>query len=228
MGAVNAIRTLFVIGVLPVLVPHFSAHAAEEEPGACVDETLKADLDAKRRKRFVKSRLYQKTNRHEISARGGYFVSDVFDGSAVVGGAYTYHLTEQFAVEASGAYTRLRSRGGNELERNFAIFEGKSRTALLFSTNLVATPFYAKFQMGGAVARFDVQVTMGAGVVDSALSSGVAGNAGLGFVFWTGPLVAIRFDLRDYVYQQQLLSQKLWAQDLSATLGVSMFFPWQE
>jgi outer membrane beta-barrel protein len=204
------------------------ATAAEVETGACMDETLKADLDAKRRKRFVKTRLYQKTNRHELTVRGGYYVSDVFDGAPVAGAAYTYHLTEAFAVEASGAYTKIESRSGIELERNFAVLEGKSRDSLLFATNLVFTPIYAKLQMGGEIARFDIQLTAGAGVVDSAVSSGVAGNAGIGFLFWTGSVFAIRFDFRDYVYRQQLLAEKVWANDLSATMGLSMFFPWQE
>ncbi len=216
------------LGVLVTMFAPVPTQAAESETGACIDETLKADLDAKRRRRFVKSRLYEKTNRHELSVRGGYYVSDVFDGSGVAGAAYTYHLTETFAVEASGAYTRIRSEGGAELERNFAVLEGKSRSSILFATNLVVTPIYAKFQAGGSVARFDLQLSAGAGVVDSALSSGVAGNAGIGFVFWTGPYSAIRVDFRDYVYQQQLLSRKVWSNDLSATLGLSVFFPWRE
>ncbi|MDX2020107.1 MAG: outer membrane beta-barrel domain-containing protein [Deltaproteobacteria bacterium] len=204
------------------------ARAAEVETGACVDETLKADLDAKRRRRFVKTRLYQKTNRHEITLKGGYYVSDVFDGSPVMGAAYTYHLTENFAVEAGGAYTKIASRSGIELERNFSVLEGKSRDSLLFATNLVVTPIYAKLQMGGEVARFDIQLTAGAGVVDSPVSSGVAGNAGIGFIFWTGRVMAVRFDFRDYVYRQQLLAERVWVNDLSATLGVSMFLPWRE
>lgn len=227
MGVVmRALAHLSVIALalgLPV-----AARAAAVETGACIDETLKADLDAKRRRRFVQSRLYQKTNRHEVTLRGGYYVSDVFDGSPVMGGAYTYHLTEAFAVEASGAYTTIASGSGIELERTFAVLQGKSRDSLLFATNLVFTPIYAKLQLGGDVARFDIQLTAGVGVVDSQVSSGVAGNAGIGFVFWTGSVLAVRFDFRDYVYRQQLLAENVWANDLSATLGLSMFLPWRQ
>lgn len=225
------VRHLVVAGLwawAALTLPFVAVVTAAEDAEVCLDEALEADLDAKRRRRFVKARLYQKTNRHEVSVRGGYYVSDVFDGSAVVGGAYTYHLTEAFAVEASGAYTRIRSASGLGLERTFSLLEGKPRDSLLFATNLVASPIYAKLQVGGSIVRFDLQVTAGAGVVDSALSSGVAGNVGVGFVFFTGPHVALRFDLRDYVYRQQLLARKVWANDLSATLGVSVFFPWRE
>lgn len=205
------------------------ARAAESpDRGSCVDEGIKADLDAKRRKRAVKDRLFQKTNRHELTLRGGYYVSDLFDGAPVAGGAYTYHLTEDFAVEASAAWTRLRSTGAAELERRFAVLEGKDRNSYLFATNLVFSPIYAKFQSGDSVVHFDVLFTAGAGVVDSALASGVAGNAGFGFVFFTGRAGAVRFDVRDYVYRQQLLSEKLWVNDVVATLGVSLFLPFEE
>ena len=39
--------------------------------------------------------------------------------------AYSYHMTEDFAVEATAAYTQLTSRGGPELERTFAVLEGQ-------------------------------------------------------------------------------------------------------
>jgi len=195
--------------------------------GACIDEDVRADLDAKRRKRFVKTRLYQKTNRHELSLRGGYFVSDVFDGSALVSAAYSYHLTETFAVEAAGAFTRVSTGAASELERLYDVLPSDTDT-VLFSTNLVFSPVYAKFQVGGDVVRFDLQFTAGAGVVDSKISSGVAANAGIGFVFWGGRALAVRFDFRNYVHQQELLAQKAWVNDLVATLGFSTFLPFSE
>jgi outer membrane beta-barrel protein len=204
------------------------AFGAEVETGTCLDESVRADLDAKRRKRVVKTRLFQKTNRHEVSLRGGYYVSDLFDGAPIIGGAYAYHLTEEFAVEASGAYTRLTSAGGPELERTFSLLEGKTRDSILFATNLVFTPVYAKFQAGGSIVRFDLLLTAGAGVVDSGVASGAAGNAGIGFILFASRTLAFRFDFRDYVYRQQLLAEKVWVNDLSATLGVSLFLPFVE
>jgi outer membrane beta-barrel protein len=204
------------------------AAAAESEESGCIDEELKADLDAKRRRRSVKERLVQKTNRHELVVRGGHYVSDMFDATWVAGGAYSYHLTEDFAVEASGAYTRLTSAGGPELERIFSVLEGRERRQLLFATNLVFSPLHAKLQSGSSIVHFDVSVTLGAGVVDSDLSSGIAGNAGLGFAFFVGKAVTLRLDLRDYVYQQQLLARKELVSDLAATVGVGLLLPFEE
>jgi len=201
---------------------------ATTDTGACVDETVKADLDAKRRRRSAKERLIQKTNRHELGVRGGQYVSDIFDSTWVVGGLYAYHLTEDFAVEASGSYTRITSQGGPELERIFSVLGGQKRSSLLFFSNLVWAPLHAKMQTGSSIVHFDVEVTAGAGVVDSALSSGIAGNGGLGFMFLLGRAVALRIDLRDYVYRQELLTRRMIVNDVAITGGVSMLLPFAE
>lgn len=200
----------------------------QQDAAVCLDPDVKADLDAKRRTRSVRDRLVQKTNRHELVVRGGHYVSDMFDATWVAGGAYSYHLTEDFAVEASGGWTRITSTGGPELERTFNVLEGRDRRALLFATNLVFSPLHAKLQSGASIVHFDVSVTLGAGVVDSALSSGVAGNAGIGFAFFLGKAVTLRLDLRDYVYRQQLLDRKVLVSDLAATLGIGLMLPFQE
>ena len=76
--------------------------------------------------------------------QGGYYVSDLFDGTYTVGGAYTYHMTEDLAVEASGSYTRITSSGGPELERTFAVLRDKPRRQLGFDADLVWVPAHAQ------------------------------------------------------------------------------------
>ena len=130
-----------------------SAKADAAKPGgdACIDEDVKADLFAKRKQRTSRDRLFQQTNRHELTLRTGYYASDTFDGvvytrQAKIGSvplytfgifafAYGYHMTEDFAVEATAAVTQLTSRGGPELERTFAVLEGRPRTQLMFDAD---------------------------------------------------------------------------------------------
>jgi outer membrane beta-barrel protein len=192
---------------------------------ACIDEKVKADLFAKRRMRTTKDRLVQQTNRHEITLQGGYYVSDLFDGTYTFGGAYTYHMTEDLGVEASGAYTRLTSSGGPELERTFAVLQDRPRQSLLFDADLVYVPAHAKMRLGGAITHMDLYIVAGAGVVDSVVSSDLSGNGGFGLKFFLNRFLAARVDVRDHVYRQQLLGQKMLVNDLTTTLGVSLFLP---
>ena len=123
--------------------------APAEDADACIDENVKADLFAKRKQRTARERLFQQTNRHELTVRGGYYVSDLFDGTWTAGAAYTYHMTEDLGVEASGAYTQLTSSGGPELERTFAVLMGKPRSQWYFDADLVWVPAHAKMRLGG-------------------------------------------------------------------------------
>jgi outer membrane beta-barrel protein len=199
-----------------------------EHNDACIDENIRADLFAKRRIRTTRDRLFQQTNRHELTLQGGYYVSDLFDGTYTYGGAYTYHMTEDLAVEASGGYTNITSSGGAELERTFRVLEGKPRRQLTFDTDLVWVPAHAKMRLGGAITHLDLYLALGGGIVDSVLSSDLAGNGGIGMKFFLGHALAIRFDLRDHVFRQQLLAEKVFVNDLTATLGFSLYLPLEE
>jgi outer membrane beta-barrel protein len=204
-----------------------TAPPTDGKPGAdaCIDENVKADLFAKRKQRTVRERLFQQTNRHELTARGGYYVSDLFDGTWTAGAAYTYHMTEDLGVEASAGYTRLTSSGGPELERTFEVLNGKPRSQWSFDADLVGVPAHAKMRLGGAITHFDFFLALGGGLVDSAISQNLAGNGGFGFKFFMGHAWAVRFDVRDHVFRQQLLSQVMLVNDLTATLGISLFLP---
>jgi outer membrane beta-barrel protein len=199
-----------------------------EQNDACIDENVKADLFAKRKQRTSRERLFQQTNRHELTVQGGYYVSDLFDGTYTFGGAYTYHMTEDLGVEASGAYTRLTSSGGPELERTFAVLQGRPRRELTFDADLVWVPAHAKMRLGGSITHFDLYLAAGAGVVDSVLSENLAGNGGFGFKFFLGHAWAVRVDVRDRVFRQQLLSQTMVVSDLTTTVGLSLYLPMQE
>jgi outer membrane beta-barrel protein len=204
------------------------AEAAKPGGDACIDEDVKADLFAKRKQRTSRDRPFQQTNRHELTLRGGYYASDTFDGFPVGAFAYSYHMTEDFAVEATAGITRLSSHGGPELERTFAVLQNKPRTQLMFDADLVFSLAHAKMRFGGSITHFDFFLAAGGGVVDSVVSSGVAGNGGFGLKFFLGRMFAFRIDVRDHVFRQQLLSEQLLVNDISATLGLSLFVPTRE
>lgn len=202
-----------------------AAAAVTSAGDACIDENVKADLFAKRQRRDVRERLFQQTNRHELTVAGGYYASDLFDGTYVLAASYGYHMTEDFAVEASAAWTRIVSSAEPELERRFELLGNDDRRSLLFDADLVWSPAHGKLRLGGAIVHFDPYLAAGAGVVDSVLSSDIAGNVAFGLKFFLGRAVAIRFDIRDHVYRQQLLARKEWVNDVSTMIGIGLFLP---
>jgi outer membrane beta-barrel protein len=210
-----------------VLVALAAGEARAEAP--CVDEAEKKKLLAAKRGRRLDTRDFVKQQRHELSILGGYYVSDLLDGTFVVGAAYTFHLTEDIAVEASFGYSQVRSSVASRLERDRAvtILPAEDRMFLVF-TDLVWSPLHGKLRLfADKVLHFDVYLSAGVGVIDNATSFGAAGHFGIGSKLLLGKSWAIRLDVRDHLYRQQILQVNQYVQDFSFTLGVSVFLPWR-
>lgn len=194
---------------------------------ACVDQELKKKLIAQKRERRSNEREFVRQNRHELTAFGGYYVSDLYDGTFVVGGAYTFHVTDDVGIEANAAYSRVRSPVGKkiELDRGITLLPKEDRVVLAF-TNLVWSPFHGKFNFfTNAVVHFDIYGVAGVGIIDNSTSFGVAGQLGLGARLLFGRAFALRLDLRDNIFRTQILTTRTYQNDISLTLGLSLFLP---
>jgi outer membrane beta-barrel protein len=193
----------------------------------CVDPVEKAKLIAEKRGRRADERDFVKTGRHELTVQGGYYVSDLLDGTYVVGAAYTYHLTEDAGIEASFAYSQVRSSVASRLEHDRGVqILPKQDSVYLAFTNLVWAPVHGKMRMfADSIVHFDIYGSAGVGIIDNATSFGAAGQFGLGTKIFLSKSWAMRLDVRDQLYKQQILSVRQYVNDFSLTMGVSVFLP---
>jgi outer membrane beta-barrel protein len=194
----------------------------------CVDPAeQKKLLESKRLTRASEERDFVKAGRHEISVMGGYYVSDLFDGTFVLTGAYTYHLTEDVGVEGSFGWSKVRSSVASKLEADHAVtvLPPEDRVFLVFA-NAVYAPLHGKAQLfSDYILHFDLYGSLGVGLIDNSTSLGAAGQAGVGIKAFLGKAFAIRLDVRDQVYRAQVLGTSQYVSDFQVTLGVSLFLP---
>lgn len=194
----------------------------------CIDQAIAEKLAIKRKRRGAVDRLFVKQSRHEMTISGGYYASDLFSGTYVVGGSYTYHMTDQTAVEFGGGWTHanadviraIEDQRGEVLADDFA-------RVLYAESALLWSPVYGKLRMGGSIAHYDIHLDLGVGVVDSLTSRGAMGVAGLGVKIFAGNAVAFRLDARNRVFRQELLDERFLVNDASVTLGFSLFLPFR-
>ena len=73
------------------------------EIAAKVVKEIADRLAIKRKRRGAVDRLFVKQGRHELSVGGGYYASDLLSGTYIATGSYTYHMTDETAVEFGGA-----------------------------------------------------------------------------------------------------------------------------
>ena len=192
----------------------------------CIDQEIADRLAVKRKRRKVVDRLFVKQARHELSLTGGYYVSDLFSSTYAVGGSYTYHMTENTAVELNASITHADAELVRALEgeRDTVVDDDFAQVRFLESL-LLWTPVYGKLRLGGSVSRFDIHLDAGVGVVDSQTSRGAAGVGGIGFKLFIGRALAVRIDARDHIFRQELLDERFLVNDLSLTVGLSLFLP---
>jgi len=218
------ILTALALGALPLVLSAVPARAQ------CVDEELKKELIGKRAYRGVVPRIFKKALRHELSALGGWHAGDLADGAPIYGGAYTFHFSEDLGLEASYLRTR-RSFGFVEAvaERQEGLVDiGNTESDVnMFMGHLVWSMAYGKVRwFGGPIGRFDFYLSVGAGAVDEAGSSGVAGSAGFGMKLFFTEWLGMRLDVRDQIRSVEgPLGVERTVNDITVLGGLSLFIP---
>lgn len=193
----------------------------------CIDEAIRDELNARRRYRGVRERLFQKALRHEISAMGGIYAADLLSASYLLQAAYTFHVTEDIGLEASFAYSQAESELVRIIEQDRGISLIRiDAPVFVYQAHLVWTLAYGKLRwFGDGISRFDFNFAIGGGITDNQTSRGLTFSAGLGIKFFFDQWFSIRIDIRDQVLQQELLGESRIVNNLTATLGLSVFLP---
>lgn len=192
----------------------------------CIDQTIADRLALKRKRRGAVDRLFVKQARHELTVSGGYYASDLFSSTYIAGGSYGYYMTEETSVELAAAYAQANADIIRALEdrRGQAIGDTSDRV-MFFESLLMWHPIYGKLRLGGTIMHFDLNAGLGVGVVDAETSRGAAGALGFGAKLFIGQALAVRLDLRNRTFYQELLDQRFLVNDSAVTLGVSLFLP---
>lgn len=214
---------ILLLSVAPVL------HAAETAHAQCIDEAIRDELNARRRYRGVQKRLFLKAGRHELSAMGGLYAADLLSSSYLLQGAYTFHVTEDLGLEASFAYTRAESDLVKIVEQDTSFTAVRlHQPVYIYQGHLLWSLAYGKLRwFSGSVSRFDFYAALGGGVTDNQTAKGLTLSGGFGLKFFFGSWFALRLDLRDQVLSQEMLGVSKIVNNLAATLGFSVFLPFE-
>lgn len=201
----------------------------EPVPGStamCIDQEIADRLAIKRKRRGAVDRLFVKQGRHELSAGGGYYASDLLSGTYIIGGSYTYHMTDETAVEFAGWWTHANADIIRALEDKRGTVVADTYAREIFAESLLVwSPVYGKLRLGGSIVHFDLHADVGVGVIDSKTSRGAAGVLGFGIKLFMGQAVAFRIDARNRTFRQELLDQRFLVNDSAITASLSLFLP---
>jgi len=192
----------------------------------CIDQEIADRLALKRKRRGAVDRLYIKQGRHELAVAGGYYNSDLLSGTYIVGGSYTYHMTDETAVEFAGWWTHANADLVRALEDKRGVIVTDTYASMIFAESLLSwAPVYGKLRLGGSIMHFDLHGDLGVGVIDSKSSRGAAGVVGFGIRLFLSQAVAFRIDARNRTFRQDLLEERFLVNDTAVTAALSLFLP---
>ncbi len=193
----------------------------------CVDDAIRDELNARRQYRGVQERVFQKALRHELSVYGGGYAADLMSSSYLVGGAYTFHLSEDLALEASFGYTRAHSELVRIVEKRLGTDLIREDTPVfLYNGHLLWSLAYGKLRwFHSRISRFDFFMALGGGITDNRSARGLTLSGGFGLKFFPTSWFGVRLDVRDQLLNQELLGESRIVNNLLATLGLSVFLP---
>lgn len=172
----------------------------------------------------VQQRPFLKRHRFEVAALGGLYASDVLSSTYTFGGAASYYLSEDFALEFMFTHAPVRFT----LEEPFSAFDqdrrfepGRANQAM---ASLLFVPMQAKFKFSeDSIVPADIFIVGGAGRTFHDSVQGLTWEAGVGMHLYLGRYVAMRFDVRDFILPQEVLGQARLTNNLMVSLGVGVW-----
>lgn len=201
-----------------------AAPPAQAEPLTGESADQKPVIDPKVERREIKrSRI--DTENFELGAYVGVLSIEDFESNVVYGARLAYHLTEDFFLEGTVGQSRAGRTSYENLSgsADLLIDDDRDYTYYVLSMGWNALPgeiFVGKNRAYNSA----FYLIAGIGSTTFAGDDRFTVNGGFGYRILPTDWVAVHFDVRDHIYDIDLLGEKKIVNNLEAHLGLSIFF----
>jgi outer membrane beta-barrel protein len=203
------------------IIVGFTAHAS----AVCPEPPEKDGLARK----GLGQREFIKSLRHEINLYGGVYANEIMGAGPLGGLSYTFHFTEDFAVEAGFAYSKFKSHYYDPVLQNTSYKLIEPHDARLYYSSLIWHPFHGKFMfLQSAIPHFDFYFLAGVGTIDSRITNGLTYSAGVGIKIFINSWLSLRLELRDNINTQKVMASEVLTNNISLGLGVGFWIPFSK
>jgi len=165
------------------------------------------------------------TEDFEIGAYFGILSIEDFESHAVYGARFAYHLTEDFFLEATAGQSKAGRTSFENLSGSANLLDDDDRKYTYYGLSLGwnALPgevFIGKDRAYNSAFYF----VAGIGSTTFGGDDRFTVNGGFGYRILPSDWIAVHFDVRDHIYDTDLLGEKKIVNNLEAHLGLSVFF----
>lgn len=232
---VSRIRILFLIGVAATTLPGCSwlGRGGDEAPevvqaadadalGNAADE--QPIIEPKVERREIKRKRID-TEDFEIGAYAGILSIEDFESNAVYGARLAYHLTEDFFLEGTIGQTRAGRTSYENLSGSADLLTDDERDYTYYALSLGWNALPGEIFVGKNRAYNSAfYFVAGLGSTTFAGDDRFTVSGGFGYRVLPTDWIAVHFDVRDHVFDIDLLGEKKIVNNLEAHLGLSIFF----
>jgi outer membrane beta-barrel protein len=233
---VSRLRLLFLIALAATTLPgcalfgrgEVSLPPAENEQAAAEPVTGEPSdspiIDPQVERREIR-RTRIDTEDFEVGAYVGMLSIEDFESNVVYGARLAYHLTEDFFLEATVGQSRAGRTSYENLSGSADLLTDSERDYTYYALSLGWNALPGEIFLGENRAyNTSFYLVAGLGNTTFAGDDRFTVSGGFGYRILPADWIAVHFDVRDHVYDIDLLGEKKIVNNLEAHLGLSIFF----
>ena len=165
------------------------------------------------------------TEDFEIGAYVGLLSTEDFGANMVVGVRAAYHITEYFFAEAAYGMSDTTETSYERLSGGAQLLTPEDRKLTYYNISLGYNLFPGEAFLGDGLAfNTSLYVIGGAGITKFAGDNLFTVNFGVGYRLLATDWLAVHFDVRDHIFDIDLLGVKKTAHNLETHGGITVFF----
>lgn len=159
----------------------------------------------------------------EVAAFIGFLDVESFGTSSVYGGRIGYHFTEDFFLEATLAQSSVSDSAFRRL--GIPVFEEETSPLVYYHLSTGINLFPGEIFFGRNRARYSyIYIIGGMGITSFDVLDNVTFNVGFGMRVVPWDWLTVRLEVRDYIFESDLLGKNKMTNNIEATFGLSLIF----
>lgn len=165
------------------------------------------------------------TENFEIGVFAGVMSIEDFESSFLWGGRLTYHISDAFFMEANLGFAQGGETSFERLAGDVRLLPGDDRDYVYYNLNVGYNILPGEaFFPGGYAFNTNFYLVAGAGATDFAGDNRFTVNYGAGYQVLLTDSVSIHINLRQHVFETDILGEDKTAFNTEFSSGISLFF----
>ncbi len=160
----------------------------------------------------------------EFGVYTGFISIEDFSSSSTVGARLAFHVNENIFIEANYAQATAGETSFEVLSGGLPFLTDSEREYTYYDLSAAYNFNGEVFLTKSIVINTDFFLIVGAGSTEFGADERFTVNAGAGYRLLVTDYLSVRFDVRDYLFNSDIIGPEKSVHNLTATLSLSVFF----